>query len=311
MSRTIFGAACYAAPAAIRPVAGPAVILIGLMALSGCESPETAWEKAEQERSIAAYEAFVDRFPDSEQAGIASARIDVSQALSDGLADELADRDATLNADQLLGLHLDGSLDTPMSDGVRLRALSILADALIASDTGALSINSYSAVPGPATTLPTGSETISGTLDTGEGLCAAELERTYPGDPDTRLVGISGCILLRGGPDPNAENRLNVRGFYSVSQEEQGMRISMQREGQEFFLAQNMNYFASMEAAWPSGEGTLIEFSGKVQDFVEGWTIDGDPTNPLVFVLLSDRGLTYLTGNGTVLGEAGSVELFP
>ncbi len=290
------------------------LIALGIVALSGCDAELSAWTQAEQDGSVAAYEYYLSRFPDSDRAEEATARIVSLQweaAVGEALEASAAEQSETLSVGQLLALHYDGSAGAPLPDLQRAQALSVLADALIATNSGALSIESYRAESGPPQVLAPTSLSIQGTLRTREGECTATLETVYAGFADANLIGISGCIFLRGRPEPDAEVRVNVRGAYGVSQEEDFLRIWMNREGQEFLLLQDLNNFGNMEAAWPSGEGTLIEFSGSVQDFVPGWRIEGDPENPLVFVLLSDRGLTYVTGAGTVYNEDDSVALFP
>jgi len=61
----------------------------------------------------------------------------------------------------------------------------------------------------------------------------------------------------------------------------------------------------------PNGRGTIIRFKGRVQNFFEGFTIHGDDSYPLAFVLLDQAGLTYLCGKGTVTAPDGKTWSLP
>lgn len=61
--------------------------------------------------------------------------------------------------------------------------------------------------------------------------------------------------------------------------------------------------------AMPLGVGTVLRFVGRVR--FDNYAFDGDRLDPLVFILLNERGMVYVKGSGTVTGLGGTVRLPP
>ena len=77
-----------------------------------------------------------------------------------------------------------------------------------------------------------------------------------------------------------------------------------------YALGKNGEFSGQADAVIPTGNGTIVAFSGEVSEFYPGWTMKSDPTEPLYFVLLPSNGLTYMFGKGSARGPGNETREF-
>jgi hypothetical protein len=98
---------------------------------------------------------------------------------------------------------------------------------------------------------------------------------------------------------PSSETTIN--SSYTVWQTEYGgLVLSTENDEDKLYYYFNLGV---LEQISPFGDGAFISFKGKVVDFFEGYTFEGNEVNPLHFKLSSKTGLTYISGNGSILKE--------
>lgn len=123
-------------------------------------------------------------------------------------------------------------------------------------------------------------------------------------DPDNRiLAALKGDFPIGQSATKLCEeissSETTINSSYMVWQTEYGgLVLSTENEEDKLYY-----YFQGdrMVRIPPFGDGAIISFKGKVVDFFEGYTFEGTEVNPLRFELSSKTGLTYISGNGSIL----------
>jgi hypothetical protein len=107
----------------------------------------------------------------------------------------------------------------------------------------------------------------------------------------------------------------NFAGSLTVSQRNPKQYVIVTYLPQDRILVAGM-YAAmfgrgSSSAVLPAGDGSIYRFTGTVNDFFPDVNISSSENSPLYFGLLSDLGLVYLSGEGTIQVGDGAVVVLP
>ena len=111
------------------------------------------------------------------------------------------------------------------------------------------------------------------------------------------VVGKSGTELLK----QLESSKPIISSSLIITKVKDGFVLSTTNKIDKLYFSVNTNSGANL--IFPAGTGTQFLFKGKVVDFFEGYTFDGDIKDPLCFQLLKDSGLTYISGCGQVLKD--------
>jgi len=117
-------------------------------------------------------------------------------------------------------------------------------------------------------------------------------------------ITISGTELLKLIP----ESKNTINSSFTVWQNESGgFVLSTIYPDDEFYFKLIGQRF---KLIYPFGDGARIFFKGKVVNFFEGYTFDGNLEIPLCFELSSKTGLTYKSGADRVLKGTKIIKIF-
>lgn len=168
------------------------------------------------------------------------------------------------------------------------------------------SIPEYGALGRPVELEPTDNlvqdgQVTSKSLD-GQHELVAVLKRSYSTPSGNLVLGGKGSFLLDASEERLSNHRGSPRFILKSSltvRQASDSSYVLSTTGDDDYLHFELS-LTGTSFLFPMGAGTMFCFEDEVVDFIQGYSIYGDPGDPLCFELLEQSGLTYRSGSGRV-----------
>jgi len=274
----------------------------------------TDWKEAAAKNSPEAFRSFLDAQPDSEFEHQANARI-WSLAVEETLGrwEPAEGEDPTEIRRTVRTLATNGELDRDVGEEHFASIDRLLIEALRrARGAGRQSIPGLQPV-GAGSYRAASGLSVSGEISS-EGEVVFELKELYVGTSrmvgDGLLAGIGRVVVT----NPIAQS-IDAVGSSTVRQSAPGVfELRTVHPHDRVFRRNTMmgrRRQTDPDERVPAADGSLFRFEGRVEGFVDGWTIEAAGDAPLVLVLLEDLGLVHVSGRGTAISAEGHERAFP